>query len=439
MKLDKARWFLQMLHGSKWRNSNNNSVSNCMIAGGATKAQIASIASELLHVRDCIFEQYGYFGYGAAYVGGRNSIGLSSQFANLQSSQSDLDVHYTRCTFSNTMEGSSCLFLSELTNVSITECAFYSNTGNGEPVLAGHILIQAPAEKLISNPIVITGNIFEGRGPCVRVKNVTEDLITVGNLVMEHNNSTNHDYDFLLADANTLLANPQIRNNMGVASVHIDRSEGGTISHYSSGGNAEQPSLAVTNWGRDTHFVAASGHFSIGANHGHTLELVGYSDENDDDKLLVFGGASSSQYHKKFQFIGATAPPLSGQLHDGLFIAFDGTSEFGDPVGYRTAANYLAYRSGGQWVGLTPSLGGSDTWDPADTVNGGTDTKVINVAGAVVGDPCANPGFTTALPAGAELKTEVTSTGVTTTTLYNHTGGNLNLASGTLTVLVFKT
>lgn len=79
------------------------------------------------------------------------------------------------------------------------------------------------------------------------------------------------------------------------------------------------------------------------------------------------------------------------------------------------------------------------TWDPAATAatQGAEVSTTVNVTGAAVGDSVA-VGHTSALGA-AFLAAAVTSAGVVTVRLINTTAVAVDLATGTLSVVVFKT
>ena len=77
------------------------------------------------------------------------------------------------------------------------------------------------------------------------------------------------------------------------------------------------------------------------------------------------------------------------------------------------------------------------TWDPVNIADGAATSTTVTVTGASVGD-FAFAGFTVAVPAGAALTAAVTAADTVTVTLVNHTGGALNLGSGTLKVRVLQ-
>ena len=76
------------------------------------------------------------------------------------------------------------------------------------------------------------------------------------------------------------------------------------------------------------------------------------------------------------------------------------------------------------------------TWDPASIANGATEDVDVTYAGATLGDYVL-ASFSLDV-AGLELSAQVTATNTVTATLANSTGAAVNLASGTLKVLVLK-
>lgn len=81
-------------------------------------------------------------------------------------------------------------------------------------------------------------------------------------------------------------------------------------------------------------------------------------------------------------------------------------------------------------------LAGSATYDPPSIAAAGTTTTTVTVTGAAVGD-FAVASFGNAL-AGLMLGCEISSANTATVRLFNPTGGAVDLASGTLSVRVFK-
>jgi hypothetical protein len=76
------------------------------------------------------------------------------------------------------------------------------------------------------------------------------------------------------------------------------------------------------------------------------------------------------------------------------------------------------------------------TWDPASIASGAEEAKEITVAGAALGD-FAIASFSLDVT-DLTLNASVTAANTITVVLTNNTGAAVNLASGTLAVLVFK-
>lgn len=78
----------------------------------------------------------------------------------------------------------------------------------------------------------------------------------------------------------------------------------------------------------------------------------------------------------------------------------------------------------------------TSTWDPPPIANGGQALTTVAYAGASLGD-FVDVSFSLDLQ-GLQLRGYVSSANVVTVTLSNITGAGLDLASGTISVLVFK-
>jgi len=84
-------------------------------------------------------------------------------------------------------------------------------------------------------------------------------------------------------------------------------------------------------------------------------------------------------------------------------------------------------------AGLAPSA----VWDPGAVANGASVSTTVPVPGAALGD-FALASFSLSLQ-GAILSASVSAPNVVTVLLSNLSGGALDLSSGTVRVLVFKT
>lgn len=169
--------------------------------------------------------------------------------------------------------------------------------------------------------------------------------------------------------------------------------------------------------------------------------------------------------------VTATISRFSGDTASQLIILNDSTLGVGTQQfwGNRAAANYMICRdAAGYWDfvtgGLTPSdansslrlhadgtvvigrgggaitkiLKGTAAWDPANIADGAvTNSPNVAVVGAAIGDQVIC-GFDQAVPALAFMVGSVTAADTVVVTLYNHTGGALNLAAGNVKVTVIK-
>lgn len=85
---------------------------------------------------------------------------------------------------------------------------------------------------------------------------------------------------------------------------------------------------------------------------------------------------------------------------------------------------------------LDVSFTGSDTWNPASIADGNEEAKEVTVTGAALGD-YAIASFSLDV-ADLVLDAQVTAANTVTCILANNTGGAIDLASGTVRVLVLK-
>lgn len=83
------------------------------------------------------------------------------------------------------------------------------------------------------------------------------------------------------------------------------------------------------------------------------------------------------------------------------------------------------------------TLFGTTGWNPPPLVDGATTTTTVTVTGASVGDPCS-AGLSVAIPGGMLLTANVTAANTVTVTLFNKTGGTVDVPGGTLWVHVQK-
>ncbi len=143
---------------------------------------------------------------------------------------------------------------------------------------------------------------------------------------------------------------------------------------------------------------------------------------------------------------GALDPAPAASMGDAdISIYFDFEAAVGvdawdadtTPVGGTASKKHAAIE--GDILAVTGKrLSASATWNPASVADGAFTSTTVTVAGATIGMP-VDVGFSVAVPAGAQLTANVTATNTVTVTLMNHTGGALDLASGSLRVDVRKT
>jgi hypothetical protein len=78
-------------------------------------------------------------------------------------------------------------------------------------------------------------------------------------------------------------------------------------------------------------------------------------------------------------------------------------------------------------------LFGTTGWNPGPLPDGAVATTPVTVTGATFGDPCS-VGLSVAVPGGMLLTANVTAANTVTVTLFNKTGGTVDLAGGTVWV-----
>ena len=80
---------------------------------------------------------------------------------------------------------------------------------------------------------------------------------------------------------------------------------------------------------------------------------------------------------------------------------------------------------------------GSATWNPGSIGDGNEEAKEITVTGAALGDFVIGVSFSVDV-ADLVLNAQVTAANTVTAVLANNTGGAIDLASGTIRVIVAK-
>lgn len=170
---------------------------------------------------------------------------------------------------------------------------------------------------------------------------------------------------------------------------------------------------------------------------GLTLMEMGRDTSNTMDALWWYlrdrrSGSAVYTRRSLSQVMKESGTPESAQTADvgTIFTRSDGA-----------AGTALAVKESGTgntgWANIPTGRTGSTTWDPASVADGAMTSTTVTVTGAAVGDVVA-VGFSVAVPAGALLVGSVTATNTVTVTLFNKTGGALDLGSGTLKATVLK-
>ncbi len=137
---------------------------------------------------------------------------------------------------------------------------------------------------------------------------------------------------------------------------------------------------------------------------------------------------------------GATDNPASGS---GAEVVYTGGEAFYQ--GYnRTGAAYLPVTLRGSTVALgvggTPFikvLSATTTWNPANILAGGAETKTVTVTGAAVGDP-AFAGHTAMTSGKWSITAYVSATDTVSVNIVNHEAIAGDWGSGTLRAIVWK-
>lgn len=157
---------------------------------------------------------------------------------------------------------------------------------------------------------------------------------------------------------------------------------------------------------------------------------------------MTLGDGGSKTVMKSTDYGVTWAVVIANFAWQGVQISFDATWVYiaGDQetstfyVIDRTSAT--PYIGSPNWHANTPqtSLTGSKTWDPPSVADGAMTSTTVTVTGVAFGD-FIRASFSQALPAGMQLTAEVTAANTVTVTLVNHSGGTLDIASGTLRVM----
>jgi hypothetical protein len=151
-----------------------------------------------------------------------------------------------------------------------------------------------------------------------------------------------------------------------------------------------------------------------------------------------FDGTGRITYGLPHLFLGgwpASSGPLPAAQNGTLIWTEEGISGL-CPATYTGGPGAFAIRQNGIWRALG-NLSGTATYDPPNLADGATATTSVTVNGAAVGDPVI-AGHTSIVAAGWEVSANVISTNTVSVRITNHTGGAVDLGSGTLTATVLQ-
>lgn len=138
--------------------------------------------------------------------------------------------------------------------------------------------------------------------------------------------------------------------------------------------------------------------------------------------------------HHRFGF--GSAKPTTGTWIQGDVIINTGVLTFGN-VGWicRVGGTPGTWQPWG--ISQLGAAYDNTTWNPASIANGAMTSTTVTVSTAALGD-LAIAAHSVAIPAGCQLTANVTSANTVTVTLMNHSGSTQDIASGTLTVFLFR-
>lgn len=213
-----------------------------------------------------------------------------------------------------------------------------------------------------------------------------------------------------------------------------------------TGGNIESAAVRGL-WLKRNSLMVVDGNTKFVANANGTSSAITTHNFNNNNPVTIGAAVSFvGTWANGFPLHAWTTP---GFLKDGIGT---GSNSWSDqfsvssvvPARYAMDGEGVVRLNGGVVLGTSASaeklkgaVVGTATWDPALIADGAMTSTTVTVTGAVLGD-VAMASFTLAVPAGALLMASVTATDTVTVTLFNKTGGNLDLGSGTLRAVVWK-
>lgn len=197
------------------------------------------------------------------------------------------------------------------------------------------------------------------------------------------------------------------------AEISGSASEGGVFA--ASGSRVVGVGASVINNGTYNGIYAAGGFVSI-----PNGTITGNGGSGGRKDLFISNGGTIEAYNTK------TTNSVEGVAPYNPVIGDTNATRFGQ----RT-------KSGIIYGSADTVLYGSTTFNPADLTDGTGETATVTVTGAGLGDFVEAVSFSLDLQ-GISLTAYVSATNTVSVRFQNETGGNLNLASGTLRVIVRK-
>jgi hypothetical protein len=205
----------------------------------------------------------------------------------------------------------------------------------------------------------------------------------------------------------------EVKNN-GKEGLKIDT---GSVFHV-AGGQYESNSVLTSNTYSGIKIAANLGGFTVrGATSTGAAQKYG---------LEIATGTSNNYIVSDNDFRTNTT--------GGLFDGGSGTSK--QVYGNLPLSNNELFSIGGG-AGIKRVLSATATWDPTSLADGASGATVVGVTGAAVGDPVF-VGFSSLTAGNWQISGTVSSADNVTVSLFNKTGGTVDLPSGTLRVTVFK-
>lgn len=171
----------------------------------------------------------------------------------------------------------------------------------------------------------------------------------------------------------------------------------------------------------------------------HVISVSGaFQAENLDTEDNTNVATISGDLVSRTDVLGSAKFTIFGKQMTQMTERFVVMNSGGNPSLIYDAAGLGVGQGSGRISVIRPK---SVTWNPANIVNGGDETKIVNIPSIEPGDPMfvgfssidalSNPNLWT-------IRAYVKSNGVVHVRITNNTGGDVNLASGVLNIVVFR-